>query len=98
MRAPQDSSASTALLPMATEQHLGEIGVAEPTELDALWPIFTLDLIQAPFNDVDRRLATSGWLARLHDFECEVHIRTVFLGLLWDEWQRWLQQRRLTPL
>lgn len=59
-------------------QHLGEIGVEEPTELDALWPIFPLDLIQAPFNVVDRRLATSGWLARLHDFECEVHIRSVF--------------------
>jgi hypothetical protein len=107
-----------AMLSIKDQGMVGNVGVSiyEPTELDALWPNFPLDLIQAPFNVVDRRLATSGWLARLHDFGCEVHIRSIFLQglllvdpvrrparfgrwqLLWDEWHRWLQQRRLTPL
>ena len=52
-------------------------------ELEALWPHYRLDLVQAPFNILDRRLATSGWLARLHHAGIEVHVRSVFLqGLL----------------
>jgi aryl-alcohol dehydrogenase-like predicted oxidoreductase len=54
-----------------------------PAELEALWPSFRLDLVQGPFNVIDRRLATSGWLARMHASGAEVHTRSVFLqGLL----------------
>lgn len=52
-------------------------------ELDAVWEHFALDIVQAPFSIFDRRLATSGWLARLNRAGTEVHVRSIFLqGLL----------------
>ena len=46
-------------------------------------PHFHFDLVQAPFNIIDRRLHTSGWLVRLYQLGIEVHTRSVFLqGLL----------------
>lgn len=80
------------------------ISVYGPDELDALWPEYALDLVQAPYNIVDRRMAASGWLDRLHRAGTEIHVRSVFLqGLLlmpaqvrrarfgqWqDVWSRW---------
>jgi aryl-alcohol dehydrogenase-like predicted oxidoreductase len=44
---------------------------------------FSIDLIQAPVNILDRRLTTSGWMKRLKEAGIEVHARSVFLqGLL----------------
>lgn len=58
------------------------VSIYGPEELDRLARI-ALDLVQAPFNVLDRRLATSGWLRRLHDAGVEVHTRSAFLqGLL----------------
>jgi aryl-alcohol dehydrogenase-like predicted oxidoreductase len=80
------------------------ISVYDPQDLDRILSIYPLDIVQAPFNVLDRRLATSGWLARLHDMNIEIHIRSVFLqGLLlmehtkrpvffkrWDSlWKTW---------
>ncbi len=57
--------------------------VYDPNELDVLWPLFQPDLVQAPFNILDRRLETSGWLQRMNEENVEVHVRSVFLqGLL----------------
>ena len=54
-----------------------------PGELVPLTEQYRFDLIQTPFNLVDRRLYTSGWMQRLKDAGVEVHIRSVFLqGLL----------------
>jgi aryl-alcohol dehydrogenase-like predicted oxidoreductase len=64
---------------------VGKIGVSiyHPDELDVLTQRYELDLIQTPFNIVDRRLVTSGWLTRLRDAGTEVHVRSIFLqGLL----------------
>jgi aryl-alcohol dehydrogenase-like predicted oxidoreductase len=59
------------------------VSIYGPDELEALIPRFELNLVQAPFNVIDRRLATSGWLDKLHEAEIEVHVRSVFLqGLL----------------
>jgi aryl-alcohol dehydrogenase-like predicted oxidoreductase len=59
------------------------ISIYSPAELDACFGKFELDLIQAPFNLVDHRLFTSGWLQRLKANSCEVHVRSAFLqGLL----------------
>ena len=59
------------------------ISIYGPEELDALWTRFKFDLVQAPFNIIDRRLAKSGWLERLHQSGIEVHVRSIFLqGLL----------------
>ncbi len=59
------------------------ISIYEPQELDDLFTEYEFDLIQAPFSVFDRRLATSGWLHRLHAEGIEIHVRSAFLqGLL----------------
>ncbi|NOT95777.1 MAG: aldo/keto reductase [Nitrospira sp.] len=59
------------------------VSVYAPSELEALIPRYRFDLIQAPFNLVDRRVQSTGWLRRLKDEGIEVHTRSVFLqGLL----------------
>jgi aryl-alcohol dehydrogenase-like predicted oxidoreductase len=59
------------------------ISIYSPNELNELTIRFNFDLIQAPFNLIDRRIYTSGWLNKLKDDGVEVHSRSVFLqGLL----------------
>ncbi|MDP1773839.1 MAG: aldo/keto reductase [Methylobacter sp.] len=67
------------------------VSVYGPSELDSLIPQYRFDLVQAPFNLIDRRLATSGWLQRLKQGDVEIHTRSAFLqGLL-------LMPRALVP-
>lgn len=80
------------------------VSIYAPGELEALIPQYRFDLVQAPFNLVDRRLHTSGWLQRLKHVGVEIHTRSAFLqGLLlmpradipakfapWTElWDKW---------
>jgi aryl-alcohol dehydrogenase-like predicted oxidoreductase len=80
------------------------VSIYSPDELDVLMPQYRFDLVQAPFNLVDRRLYTSGWLQRLKQEGTEIHTRSAFLqGLLlmprssipskfapWEElWDKW---------
>jgi aryl-alcohol dehydrogenase-like predicted oxidoreductase len=59
------------------------ISVYGPEELDELVPRFQFDLVQVPFNILDRRLLSSGWLRRLRSAGVQVHVRSLFLqGLL----------------
>jgi hypothetical protein len=59
------------------------ISIYTPSELEALIPLYRFDLLQAPFNLIDRRLSTSGWLQRLNHDGVEIHTRSAFLqGLL----------------
>lgn len=59
------------------------VSIYDPEELAALDGAHTLDLVQAPYNVLDRRIVTSGWLARLKTHGVEVHARSVYLqGLL----------------
>lgn len=59
------------------------VSVYAPSELEALIPRYRFGLIQAPFNLVDRRLQSTGWLQRLKEAGIEVHTRSAFLqGLL----------------
>jgi aryl-alcohol dehydrogenase-like predicted oxidoreductase len=70
---------------LKAEGRIGKFGISvyEPAELDALISCFDLDLVQLPFNLVDRRMLHSGWLERLHKAGIEVHARSCFLqGLL----------------
>lgn len=88
-----------ALDALKTQGLVDKIGVSiyDPQELDPLWPHFRFDLVQAPFNILDRRLVTTGWLTRLKQAGAEVHVRSVFLqGLLFmhsasrpSYFQRW---------
>lgn len=80
------------------------ISIYSPSELECINFIKDIDIIQAPFNLIDRRLVKSGWLNKLHSMGIEVHVRSVFLqGLLlqpmsdipdkfmqWKSmWQKW---------
>lgn len=59
------------------------VSIYDPQELELLIQYFQLDLVQAPFNVLDRRLVTSGWMDRLAQMNIELHTRSVFLqGLL----------------
>lgn len=59
------------------------ISIYSPDELMPLLSKFSLDLVQAPYNLIDRRLSESGWLNRLNEMGIEVHTRSAFLqGLL----------------
>ena len=59
------------------------ISVYGPDEIAPAMENLDVDIVQAPFNLVDRRLSNSGWLSKLHTMGVEVHVRSVFLqGLL----------------
>jgi hypothetical protein len=59
------------------------VSIYDPSELDALWPAFRPDIVQAPLNVLDRRLIRSGWLLRLVGSGVQIYTRSVFLqGLL----------------
>ncbi len=99
---PQGVELHRTLVALREQGKVEKIGVSiyGPDELDALWPRYRLDLVQAPFNILDRRLATSGWLTRLHQAGAEVHVRSVFLQglLLMDAVDRPAKFNRWQPL
>jgi aryl-alcohol dehydrogenase-like predicted oxidoreductase len=96
----------SALQELKRDGLVQKIGVSiySPSELDILIARYNIDIVQAPFSLIDRRLFTSGWLGRLKKKRIEVHTRSVFLqGLLlmprsdiptkfspWDQlWSTW---------
>lgn len=82
---PRGDALHRALLACRESGRVGQIGVSvySPQDIDAVRRRHPIDIVQAPFNVVDRRLATSGMLARLADEGVEVHVRSAFLqGLL----------------
>jgi aryl-alcohol dehydrogenase-like predicted oxidoreductase len=103
---PQGLALVQALVDLQDEGLVQKLGISiyAPSELDAVMTLARWDLVQAPFNLVDRRLQTSGWLQRLKDLDVEIHTRSAFLqGLLLTRaevlppkflpwlalWQRW---------
>lgn len=97
-----------ALIAKKEQGLIKKIGVSiyEPSELETLTRRFRVDIVQAPFNMLDRRLLASGWIKRLQSMNIELHVRSVFLqGLLlmsaanrpekferWQEiWRHWDQ-------
>lgn len=74
-----------ALDQLKAEGLIRKIGVSiyEPNELSYLFKQWYFDLVQAPFNVLDRRLHSTGWLGYLKSAGVEVHVRSIFLqGLL----------------
>jgi aryl-alcohol dehydrogenase-like predicted oxidoreductase len=103
---PNGASLYQALQKLKDNGQVQKVGVSiySPSELAALSPKYRFDLVQAPFNLVDQRLYSTGWLHRLKDDDVEIHTRSAFLqGLLlmaqgdmpakfspWSElWQTW---------
>ncbi len=59
------------------------ISIYAPDELENILANFSIDIVQAPMNLIDRRLKSSGYLKLLKKKKIEVHIRSIFLqGLL----------------
>jgi aryl-alcohol dehydrogenase-like predicted oxidoreductase len=74
-----------ALINLKNADFVQKIGISiySTDELDEIMKRFSIDLVQAPLNVIDRRMETSGWLDRLKDDGVEIHTRSVFLqGLL----------------
>jgi aryl-alcohol dehydrogenase-like predicted oxidoreductase len=67
------------------EKIVSEIGISiySPSELDLLMNAASFDMVQAPFNILDRSLLKNAHLARLRARGTKVHLRSIFLqGLL----------------
>ena len=59
------------------------VSVYSPDELEDLFALHDFDIVQCPFNIIDNRLVTTGWMGRLKALDVEVHVRSTFLqGLL----------------
>ena len=72
----------TGLKEKGLTQKIG-ISVYNPEQIESVLQKYGVDLVQAPFNVVDRRPQTSGSLAKLKGQGIEVHTRSAFLqGLL----------------
>ena len=81
------------------EGKITKIGVSvyDYSQLQSILNIFDIDLVQLPFNILDRRMIDSGMLVKLREMNIEVHARSVFLqGLLLmseknrpDKFKRW---------
>ena len=73
------------------------VSVYDHSQLKSILNIFDIDLVQLPFNILDRRMIDSGMFAKLREMNIEVHARSVFLqGLLLmseknrhDKFKRW---------
>jgi aryl-alcohol dehydrogenase-like predicted oxidoreductase len=64
------------------------VSVYEGSEIDAALAGFPLDIVQLPWNPLDRRLEQGGQLAALAGAGVEVHVRSLFLqGLLLQDAQ-----------
>jgi aryl-alcohol dehydrogenase-like predicted oxidoreductase len=82
---PRGGEVADALVEIKRRGLVRRIGVSiyRPEQLDAIVGRIPFDLVQAPMNVFDNRLASSGWLDRLAGLGTEVHVRSVFLqGLL----------------
>jgi aryl-alcohol dehydrogenase-like predicted oxidoreductase len=74
-----------SLVLLKKEGLVNKIGVSiyDPSELNKLLSRYNFDIVQMPFNIIDRRLITTGWLNKLDKLNVEIHARSIFLqGLL----------------
>ncbi|HHQ4555836.1 TPA: aldo/keto reductase, partial [Aeromonas veronii] len=86
----RSQDASPALFELLAELQqqgtVGKLGVSvySPEELGA-WIAagYPLELVQLPANLLDQRFLRTGWLDKLVEMGCEIHVRSLFLqGLL----------------
>lgn len=94
LKEPIGDEIYSALLHIKQEGLIEKTGfsIYSPDELDLLWENYKTDMIQAPLNILDHRLARSGWLDRLWKEGVSIHVRSIFLqGLLL------MEERSLPP-
>ena len=58
------------------------VSIYSPKELENITKYINLDIVQTPFNLIDR-IQDTGWLLSLNKMGVEIHVRSIFLqGLL----------------
>jgi len=55
------------------------VSVYEPAEITSFYHLFRPNVIQCPFNVLDQRISSSGWLDHLKKDGVEIHARSIFL-------------------
>ena len=59
------------------------ISIYDPQDVNYFVPDFQIDIVQCPFNIIDRRILKNNFLKILHDNSIKLHVRSIFLqGLL----------------
>ena len=59
------------------------ISIYDPGVLNYLTSNFNLDVVQCPYNILDKRILKTGWSRKLKNLGIEIHVRSIFLqGLL----------------
>jgi aryl-alcohol dehydrogenase-like predicted oxidoreductase len=74
-----------ALNTLKTNGLVSKIGISvySINELDMLLKKYSFDIVQLPFNILDRRFLDANWIKHLKELDIEIHVRSVFLqGLL----------------
>ena len=74
-----------ALLSLKKKKLINKIGVSiyNFNTLDKILDEFKVDMIQVPFNILDRRLATKNYLNKIKKKKIQIHVRSIFLqGIL----------------
>lgn len=82
---PRGAELAASLEMQRTRGLVEKLGVSVygPMDLESLWLRMPIDIVQAPYSVLDRRLHYTGWLDRLIAAGIEFHARSVFLqGLL----------------
>ncbi len=82
---PGSQNIFNQLKELKQEKKIEKIGVSiyDHNQLQAILENFDIDLVQLPFNILDKRLVDSGMLTMLQNKGIEVHARSIFLqGLL----------------
>ena len=99
---------------LKSQKIISKIGISiySPKELDLILDNYDLDIIQTPFNLIDRNIEKLGYFSKLKKRNIEVHVRSIFLqGLLlmkyekipdkfrrWDYiWQKWNNWQSKNP-
>lgn len=73
------------LIKIKKENLIKKIGISiyDFDNLDHIKKIANIDIVQCPFNILDRRLIKYGWINQLYKKKIEIHVRSIFLqGLL----------------
>ena len=70
---------------LKSQEIISKVGISiyDPDELETLIYNFDFDIVQAPYNLIDRRIEDTQWIIKLEKKKVQLHTRSVFLqGLL----------------
>jgi aryl-alcohol dehydrogenase-like predicted oxidoreductase len=82
---PNSKTFFSNLVKLKEQKKIKKIGVSvyDHIQLKFIIENFDIDIVQIPFNIIDKRMIDSGMLSKLHRRGIEIHARSIFLqGLL----------------